>query len=458
MSNICSTISGSNLVVRVKEEAEFGKTETAGFDTIFVKSNSLNFSQNEINSELLTAGRSPSRASKGNIEVAGDIEIAIDNVATGFWLKQLLGDYSVAASDSKFLHSFKITDTCIPSFQSEKSFSGSDINYKSTGLKANELSLELGGEGELIGKVSIIGQNDFMSTIQNDSVAGELSADYAINTKNITLVDGSSFESGEIVVLKVQKGSLLSDSKAGNSTIELNLGEGANLEKGNFVSLADATYQVMSVVGDKVYLSRKLESDILATTAIYSITETNKIESISGNDIVLVNGIKQDLVASTDFIVSSTKSQILNDKSFENFQIGITSVNGGDKITAAIETMSLTFSNNAESKRLLNDKGTVGKILEGKTEITAEIEVLFDPDNARVLEEAKIGVEFDINIECVNEDGDVLTIKMPNGTLTPMTPEISSPGAISVKLSYKPYKKDLEDAIEFTLLNSKSSY
>lgn len=457
MANNCSSVTGSNLVVRAKEEIAYGQSENTGFETIYVKSNSINFSQNEVESELMTAGRSPSRTGKGNIEVTGSLEVAIDNVSTGFWLKQLLGDYSVAAAGAKFNHTFKISDTCTPSFQVEKGLLGTDINYKSVGLKANSLSLDFGGEGEMIGTVDVIGKNEYFTSVQDDSPVASFSVDYAINTKNITLVDASALSAGDTVTLAVKKGTVSALATAGNSVIAVGAGEGVNFASGNFIKLGNVVYQVKAVSTDLLYLSRSLEIDVTATTIVLNVSETNKIESVTGNDIVLVNGIKQALVAADDSLYGIANVAVLNDQSFEHFEVGITSTSG-DAITATVETMAFTFANNSEGKRLLNDKGLVGKVFDGKVSISCELTLLFDASNARFIEESKLGKEFDIVIECVNNTGDSLKITMPTGTLTPVTPEISSPTAISTTVTYRPFKDGVNDAIVFELLNTKATY
>lgn len=463
MSKNCATVSGSNLVVRIKEETEFGISENTGFETIYVKSNSINFSQNEVESELLTAGRSPSRSGKGNVEVGGSVEIAIDNKQTGFWLKMVTGEVETITDyiPGKNLHSFKITDTCLNSFQIEKSLLGSDVNYKAVGLKANSLGIEFGGEGELIGTVEVLGKNEFFSTVQDDNITGSLSIDYNINTKNITLVDATGFEEGEAVVLKIDKGALAGNSSEGFSVIELGVGEGSNFSTGSYISLTnthESVYQVKAVSVDKLYLSRTLEEDVLAGAIAYDVTETNMIDTISGNDIVLKEGIKQSIVAASDFILSSAKTQVMNGLTYDNLiDVGITSVDGS-VITASVETLSFNFSNNIEAKRLLADKGVAGRLIEGKAKIEADMNILFDAKNARFLEEAKAGKEFDVTLTFVNTLGDMFKIIMPKGTLTPQTPEISSPTSISVTVKYTPFKTDTNEAIEFQLLNEVASY
>jgi hypothetical protein len=456
--NTCNTVSGSNLIVKVKEEANFGKSETTGFNTIYVKSNTVKFTQNAVESELLAAGRSPTKAGKGNIEVGGSLEIAIDNIQTGFWVKQLLGNYTVAAEGAKYKHTFKITDNCVPSFQLEKTLNGSDINYKAVGLKANSLKIDFGGEGEIIGTVDVLGKNEFFNTLQVDSTNYALTANANINTKTLLVSSTAGLEVGDVITLKVAVAALATAVAAGLSVIEVGTGEGASIVSGDFISLGGIVYQVKAISGDKVYISRPLEVALTLGTVVYNVGETNKIDSlVADTSITLLNGIKQALLFATDTFQGQSALTVLNDKSFEHFEIALTSTTG-ESITASVETCSFTFNNNAEGKRLISDKGTLGKILEGKTSITCELNIVFDADNARFLEEAKLGKEFDITLEAINTAGDIFRIIFPQGTLTPTTPEISSPTAISATVSYSPFKGVSTEAIVIELINDKTTY
>jgi hypothetical protein len=391
MSKACTTVSGSSLVVLVKEENEFGVPEDSGFQKIYVKSNSLNGTQNDISSELLTGGRSATKAGKGNKELGGTLEVAVDNNQFGFWLKQVLGNYSKSTAGSKTSHNFKVSDICLPSFQSEKALLGSNVNYKAVGLRANSLGIEFGGEGELIGSIDVIGKDEFMSPVKADSVQVLFSADYAINTKNITLNDATSLTAGDVLNVATEQGLIETLATKGSSVIEVGLGEGVNFVKDDYITLDNTVnnvYVVSAVAGDLIYLSKSLEEDVTTATPVMNVNNAYMVESVNGNDIVLVSGLKSAVVALTDNAYGETAAVVSNGETFQAFKVDITSATG-EVLIGAIQTLNFNFSNNSEGKVLLKDKGTVGRIIDGTTEITCELNILFSADSAYFIESAK---------------------------------------------------------------------
>lgn len=457
MSNTCSNVSGSNLQLKVKNETEYGKSENTGFKTVFVKSNTTKFSQNSVESEILRAGRSPSKAGKGNIEVSGSIEFPFDNVQSGFWLKNALGgyEYTAAYQGAKNLHKFTIADSCLGSFQVEKTLLGSGVSYKSVGLKANELSFSFGSaEGDIIGTVGVIGKNEFMSNIQVDSVEADFVSDYNLNTKTVELVDASSFAKGEVVVIKYKAAVVATAAAEGMGVIELV--DATNITSGMHLLIDNVVYLTETKSGNLVYLNRKLEKALTIGTEIFNVSNKDKIVDKVGNVITLMQGLKFGVESTTDTIMSSSKSVNFNGEVFQQTKLSFVSVDG-TVLTGKCSQMTLSLNNNGEAKRFINDNGAVGQVIEGKMTIACQLTVLFDAYNADFIELAKIDQTFDLEISSVLPNGDSFKIKMPKGTISAMTPEISSPTSIEVQLDYKPFK-DTDEAIIFELLNTQTAY
>ena len=457
MSNTCSNVSGSNLQLKVKNEAEYGKSENTGFKTIFVKSNTTKFSQNSVESEILRAGRSPSKSGKGNIEVSGSIEFPFDNVQSGFWLKNALGGYKYtpAYQGAKNLHKFTIADSCLGSFQIEKTLLGSGVSYKSVGLKANELSFSFGNaEGDIIGTVGVIGKNEFMSNVQVDSVEGQFLTNYNLNTKTIELVDATDFEEGDVVVIKYKVAEVETAAAEGMGVIELV--DATDITSGMHLLIDNIVYLTETKSGNLIYLNRKLEKALSAGTEIFNVSNKDKIEYKIGNTLTLIQGLKYGVDSLTDSIMSSSKSVDFNGEVFQQSKLSFTSTDG-TVLTGKCSQMTLSLNNNGEAKRFINDNGAVGQVIEGKMTIACQLTVLFDAYNADFIELAKIDQNFDLEISSVLSNGDSFRIKMPKGTVNAMTPEISSPTSIEVQLDFKPYK-DTDEAIIFELLNTQTAY
>lgn len=458
MSNTCTNINGSSVLIKIKEEATFGKTEVSGFKKVFVKSNSIKFNQNLIESGLLIGGRSPSKPGKGNKEVNGNIEVAVDNNAFGMFVKNILGKYSVSAVGANYLHNFKISDSCLNSFQIEKGFAGSDINYKTIGLKANELTIEFGGEGEMIGNIGFIGKDEYFDTIQTDSDSYLVDTNIVLNDTTISLADATDIEEEDVLTFKILTGSTTAAALENTTKLSLSVGATSEFEVGDYLSINSVSYLVKSILADDIYLNRGLETAVAISTNVYNVTNTNKVKSIAANVITLYKAVNfAASVANTTVLTMSKNQEILNGTSFEQVDIEISSADSS-VIIGTVETLSFKYSNNQEGKRLIKDKGAFGKILDGKVAITCDLSVVFDQDNARIIEQAKAGIDFNITLKLVNMYGEYVEIKMPKGTLTPVSPEVSGPSAISVSLTYSPYKLGTSEAIEINILNSIATY
>lgn len=455
----CNSIQGSSSKVRVKEEVEFGKSENTGFDSIAFNENGISYSRNQIDSDTIRSTRQPSEPLSGNSEVTGSVVLPVDQDAFGFFLKMLTGNVETTTDfvPGKNLHKFTISDACLPSFQLEHSFTGSDVTYKAIGLKAGSLSLEVGGEGELIGTVDVMGKDQYKTTIQSDAPSGLYSIDYNINTKNITLVDATGFNAGDSVTLKVKVSDVAGDKAAESTTIDVTATEGSNFASEDLIMINDVVYQVATVSGDTIYLNRPLESAVTTGDDIFNVSETNRIASVSGNDIVLESGILQNVIAATDSLEGTSASALITGETFGHFQVNMTSTNGSE-VVGKITTMTISLDNQTEGVRFAKDKGLQSEFFEGIANITCDMNILFNAANARVLEAAKIDSEFDVKVEFINKAGERFTINMPVGKINPVTPPVSTPGALFVDVQFKPYITDTTNSIEFELLNTVASY
>ena len=101
------------------------------------------------------------------------------------------------------------------------------------------------------------------------------------------------------------------------------------------------------------------------------------------------------------------------------------------------------------------DKGSFGKIVEGKVSTTLEMDLIMDPENAMILENSKNDTIFDITLTAVNKDGESVSFIFPKGTITPKSPTAESPGAVSLSVTYSPFE-DNSEAVEIVLKNNKA--
>jgi hypothetical protein len=93
----------------------------------------------------------------GNINVAGDVVVPVEKLAFGYWLRMLLGDpTSVSIAGSRYRHTFKVGES-LDSWVLEQQYRDIAKYQKFNGCKANSLRMTVGGDGELVATIGIIG-------------------------------------------------------------------------------------------------------------------------------------------------------------------------------------------------------------------------------------------------------------------------------------------------------------
>jgi hypothetical protein len=111
--------------------------------------------------------RNPAKPFKGNKDVTGTVVVPVDLKAIGLWLKGLFGSPTTTGSVSPYTHVYKIGDT-IPSFLLDIGHTDGTLYYKYNGCKVNTFAMTVGGDGELISNVGIIGAKETKGTSAYD--------------------------------------------------------------------------------------------------------------------------------------------------------------------------------------------------------------------------------------------------------------------------------------------------
>ena len=449
LNSKCSDIKGSNAKIKLREEDSFGEFSQTGYTEIPFNTFNVAYSRNEIDSNTIKAGRAPSEKALGNFEVAGDIVVPLEDNYSHYFLKNLLGNYSTETVDGRQEHTYTISNGCLGSLAFEKSFTDTSLNYLVKGVKLNSLSLELGGEGQVDATFSAIGKDEQMRKVSVDAIEDAIAADANINSTTITVVDGTKFKAGDVIIPRIQRGTLSANAIIGNSAIILNTGEGSGFEKGLLVELEGITYMVYSVSGDKIVLDRGVEKASVIGANVYLVENAYKVESVLVNELTLNQGLKNNVLIG-DKIYSEPVAQTVVSTNFEHFN-GEIFTNDSTIPLGYVQTLNFSFENQIEGQSFIISKGAYGKLLEGKVNITCELSMIFAVENAKMLEEAKVGKVFDLKITLTNRDGNVFEIFMPNGKITPTGPAIEGPNAITATVSFSPFG----EGIYFKLINDK---
>lgn len=453
------SISNSSIVYKVALEPNYGDLimttdAEAKFQKFKIAESSISYSQNAVESELFGGTRSPSKSAKGNVEVSGNIKVGIDNNQFGFWAYALLGKYTQTDEAGKKKHSFTISKDNIPSIQLEKSYSGTPLTYRTTGVKVNSMSVEFGGEGELYATLEVIGRNEFFYPYRVNAKEVKLSQIENQGTNMLHLVSVDGINEKDTITIKKQITTL---AKADRGDTSISVVAATDISKNDYITIEGAgAYQVKAVSGNVVYLSRGLEKAITASANVYLSTEIFVVKEVKKTEkaIVIDGTIDKGLKATDSVILDDKTSKMLYGTSFEQFEVSISSSKNSN-ITATAEKATFTLNNNAEGKRLIVDKGSFGKIVEGKVSATLEMDLIMDPENAMILENSKNDTIFDITLTAVNKDGESVSFIFPKGTITPKSPTAESPGAVSLSVTYSPFE-DGNEAVEIVIKNNKS--
>ena len=168
MTNTCPWSVGSKTKTLIAFENIYGETPAEASSSAIrldINSNGVACSQSSTAPSTLRGNRNPVEPILGNNDVSGDIAVPLDYVSFGYWLKAAFGTPSSAAEGSagKYKHVFKVSDSQ-PSFTLEKAFPGINTYLRDKGCKVSKLSLSVGGDGELVATVSVMGAKEEKAT------------------------------------------------------------------------------------------------------------------------------------------------------------------------------------------------------------------------------------------------------------------------------------------------------
>lgn len=120
--------------------------------------NSVNVgvNQNLTEDSTIRNRRDPAKPTRGYIDVSGQVVVPVDPVLFGYWLKALFGNPTTEEDNETYTHEFKPGDNQ-PSFLLDKGFTDIGQYELLNGCKVSQLSMSIGGDGELTANVDVMG-------------------------------------------------------------------------------------------------------------------------------------------------------------------------------------------------------------------------------------------------------------------------------------------------------------
>jgi hypothetical protein len=131
-------------------------------------SSAVKSAQNLIESSVINGRRDPVMPARGNIDVGGSIEIPVDEIGIGYWLKLFFGAPTTTGTADPYTHVFKIGESQ-PSAVLEQGFSDISVFELFNGVKVSKFSISFGGDGELTAKIDVIGGKETIGATSVDA-------------------------------------------------------------------------------------------------------------------------------------------------------------------------------------------------------------------------------------------------------------------------------------------------
>ncbi|MBW1778509.1 MAG: hypothetical protein JRJ54_13090 [Deltaproteobacteria bacterium] len=196
---------GARSAMVIGFESTFGSAPATGMKMLF-NTSSLKGTRPLNSPATLRGNRNPVMPFRGNMDVSGDIVVPVDSDAFGWWLKAMFGAPTTAGA-GPYTHTYKVGDTQ-PSIAVEHQFLALDTPqyFLYEGCKVSTFAMEIGGDGELVATLSMVGATETIDTSSFDGTATEKAINRLHNFHASLTEGGSAFADATTVSLNVEFG------------------------------------------------------------------------------------------------------------------------------------------------------------------------------------------------------------------------------------------------------------
>ncbi len=151
---------GSSTSLRIGYETAFGVPSATTYEVPFTEGMDMKSTQAQNTSTVIRGSRNPDKAFLGFKDLQGTVSVPIDNDALGLWLKGFLGNPTTVDNlDGTYTHTFKVAETTLPSMFAEIAHKDLSLFYIQKGLVLNSFDISVGGDGELLMNMNILGKD-----------------------------------------------------------------------------------------------------------------------------------------------------------------------------------------------------------------------------------------------------------------------------------------------------------
>jgi len=227
---------GSKAKVLIGYESTYNQAPSAGyvmpFNTCGVAGRrTLN------RAETIRDSRNPAQPFAGNIDVSGPVVVPVDSTALIYWLYAMFNTPTTTGVDP-YTHTFKVNDDQ-PSFTLEKQFADlATPKYEQlTGCRVAGFAGTVGGDGELVANISVMGAGQSMELASMDASPTTLALNRVQNFQAAITEGGGAFSDAREVSFNIDFDLDASNYVIGASGSRGDLPEGTIGVSGNIKAL-----------------------------------------------------------------------------------------------------------------------------------------------------------------------------------------------------------------------------
>jgi len=277
------------------ENVAYGTVATAGF-VLPMNTCGIVGAKNRNSPATLTGSRNTVAPFVGNQNVSGPIVVPADSGAMPYWLAAMFGDPTTTGSDP-YTHEFKVGSS-MPSFSLEEAFTdlASAVYQRFVGCKISTFSMTVGGDGELICNMEVLGAQMSHETSAFDGSPTTVSLARVENFDAAILEGGGSLANATELSLSLDFGLDPNSFVIGGGGIRGDIPEGLVTVTGNLKTLFESKTLLDKATGDT-----ETSLKVTVTASASSILEFEIQELLYSVNGVPVEG-PQGLIVSLDFV------------------------------------------------------------------------------------------------------------------------------------------------------------
>lgn len=285
---------GANADIMIGFESTYGTVATVGYIMPFNSCGLVGVKARNVPATL-TGTRNPVSPFSGNQDVSGSIVVPADSDAMAYWLNAMFGNPSTTGADP-YVHEFKI-GASMPSFSLEKAFEdlATDDYERFVGCKISTFAITVGGDGELICSMDVLGSKQTEETSAFDASPTTITLDRVNNDDAAINEGGGALNNSSEVSININFGLDPNQFVIGGGGVRGDIPEGIVAVTGNLKTLFEDKTLLDKAIGDT-----ETSLKITITASANSILELELEELLYAVNGVPVEG-PQGLLVDLDF-------------------------------------------------------------------------------------------------------------------------------------------------------------